>query len=433
VQYLIRVGTLIDGVSDQAKTDQVILIEDGTIKWVKGLSEVKLDDPQIPPVIDASDQVVMPGMVDCHVHVETNGEPDSGRYRLIDLPGSAALRALSNAQACLRAGFTTVRDCHGMEVLALRDAIDSGSLRGPRIVSCGYGVSATNGHMDWDRYPGARMRGNYGVADDPGAVRRVTRELLRLGADFIKTNATGGSFGGGKPGAQEMTEEELRAVTEAAHFAGKRVASHAMGAEGISAAVNAGVDSIEHGFWLTESTAEDMAQRGTYFVPTLTTLYFNTTRGFAGPYLSEERKQVLKERAHDVRERLFASVDLARRFGVTIASGSDVGGGPFITHGENATELVQLVEAGLSEMDAIRSATSIAAELLDLGNQIGRIDTNYAADLVFLNSNPLDDIRILTDKGMLAEVLKDGRPVLNSLPIDPMGNRRQHHEPVYII
>ncbi len=418
MDYLIKVAGVIDGVSDTVTPPKVIGVAGDRIEFVANPDEVS----QEASVLDASKYIAMPGLIDCHVHVRTNGEPDRKMQPLTDIPGQSVLRAVGNAQADLRSGYTTLRDCGGMEALALRNAAREGEVLVPRIMAAAYGITATAGHMDQDRYVGAKVTSNPGVADSPDEVRRVARELLKLGVDLIKTNATGGSFGNGhkpNPGAQQMTEEELAAAVEVAEMAGKKVASHAMGEAGIRAAVNAGVHSIEHGFWLTEDVAAQMAEQGTFFVPTMATLYRNTTRGFAGPDMSEETKEQLRQRAIRVRRRLFQSIEYAKDNGVKIVAGSDMGGGPFLYHGECATELGQLVEAGLSEMDVIRAATSRASELLDREDVLGRIAEDYWADLLLVDGDPSADISVLEDGAGVRGVFLGGRAVLLSRELSP--------------
>ncbi len=421
MEYLVKVGGVIDGVSDATTSPRVIAIEDGTIKHVARPEEVSSG----ARILDASRYVAMPGLIDCHVHVRTNGETDRRLQPLTDIPGESTLRSLKNAQSDLRSGYTTLRDCGGMEAVALRNAANRGEVLSPRIFAAGYGITATAGHMDQDRYVGARVTSNPGVADSPDEVRSVARSLLKLGVDLIKTNATGGSFGNGhrpNPGAQQMTEEELRAAVEVAHMAGKRVASHAMGEAGIRAAVNAGVDSIEHGFWLTEDVAAQMAEQGSFLVPTMATLFRNTTRGFAGPGMTEEWKEHLRQRAIRVRQRLFESIRYALEAGVKIVAGSDMGGGPFLYHGECATELTQLVEAGLGNMDAIKAATSRAAELIDRDDVLGRISEGYLADIVLVDGDPSKDITLLEDGAGVRGVILGGKPVLLTRELDPDGS-----------
>ncbi len=414
-------GNLIDGRGPE-QGPRVVAVKDGRIAFVAKPDEVSDDRP----LLDASTYTLIPGLIDCHVHVRTNGEVDRRLQPLTDIPGESTLRGLKNAQADLRSGFTTLRDCGGMEALALRNAVNSGDVLSPRIFAAGYGITATAGHMDQDRYVGARVHDNPGVADSPTEVRRVARSLLKLGVDLIKTNATGGSFGNGhrpNPGAQQMAGEELAAAVDVARMAGKRVASHAMGEAGIRAAVNAGVDSIEHGFWLTPDVAEQMADQGAFLVPTMATLFRNTTRGFAGPGMSDEVKEQLRQRAIWVRERLFESIEYARNAGVKIVAGSDMGGGPYLYHGECATELSQLVEAGLTPMDAIRAATSRAAELLDREDELGSIAEGYRADLVLVEGDPGRDISLLEEGRGVRGVVLDGCPVALTGALDAQGQR----------
>lgn len=405
MKYILRVKSIIDGEADAPLDYHEVAVENGRFLWIRptGSAEGCPDTP----VIDARDLIMLPGLIDAHVHLNNNSEPERAMFHLTDRPGDAAFRFLRNGHSTLKMGFTTVRDCAGVEALALRDAANRGDLVAPRIVACGYGISMTGGHMDWDKYPGARLGYNPGVADSPDQARRVARDLLKLGVDFIKVNATRG-FGGRIRGNQEMSYEEMKAVVEVAHRVGLRVAAHAMGTDGIRAAVDAGVDSIEHGFWLTREIADKMAEQGTFMVPTAATLFRNVTRGF-GPNISEQQRAHMHYLASTAREALMSSIKIAREAGVQVACGSDMGGGPFLYHGENATEIEQLVEAGFSNMDAIKAATAVSADLLDRKSDLGKVKPGFLADFVLLRADPLLDISILSKKESFAAVFLGGR------------------------
>ncbi len=405
--YIVEAGCMIDGVSDGVATKRRIAVADGYIRWTGSWEDVLPGAFAGLPVVNARNYTMMPGLIDGHVHLCNDSVADRGKVMLSDLPGAATLRALRNAERTLDMGFTTVRDCGGLEVLALRDAGSRGEYVIPRIQAAGYGICGTGGHMDRDRYYNARFLDNPGVADSPGEARRVARTLLRLGADFVKVNATRG-YGGKIRGHQEMTVDELAAVTEVVHKVGMRVASHAMGTDGIRASLDAGVDSIEHGFWLTEELAQQMAAQGTFLLPTAATLYRNVTRGFYPDGLDEPALQRMHVLASSARDAMFDSIAIAREHGVKVALGSDMGGGPFLHHGENATELHQLVEAGLTPDEAIRAGTSVVAELLDLDREVGCLQEGYRADFLLLQDNPLEDISVLSDENTFAGVFLEG-------------------------
>ncbi|MFO7942137.1 MAG: amidohydrolase family protein [Bacillota bacterium] len=408
--YVVEVDRLIDGTSDEVREKHSVAIEEDRFAWMgptgEGIPEKFRDWPSLP----AQGLTMIPGLIDGHVHLCNDSVPDRSLVMLNDLPGAATLRALRNARRTLDMGFTTVRDCAGMGTLALRDASKRGEYTTPRILAAGYGICGTGGHMDRDKFYNARFIDNPGVADSPAEVRRIARELLKLGADFIKVNATRG-YGGIIRGHQEMLTEELAAAAEIAHNAGRRVASHAMGTDGIRASLDAGIDSIEHGFWLTPELAEQMARQEAFLLPTAATLYRNVTRGFYSDGMSEEDLARMYDLAASAREAMFASLEMARSAGVKIALGSDMGGGPFLYHGENSTEIEQLVEGGLSPMEAIRASTSVVAELLDREEDLGRIAPDYRADFVLLRQDPTRDVAVLSREENIAGVFLGGRAV----------------------
>ncbi len=406
--YMIRIGRLIDGLSDVVLQDYLVAVEDGRFAWMGPAGEGNPGEYGDWPVLDAREYTMMPGLIDGHVHLCNDSVPDRAAVMLSDVPGAATLRALRNAERTLEMGFTTVRDCAGIGVLSLRDAGGRGEFAIPRIQSAGYGICNTGGHMDRDRFFNARFLDNRGVADSPDEVRRVTRELLKLGVDFIKVNATRG-FGGKIRGHQEMTTEEMSAATEVAHRVGKRVASHAMGTDGIRASLDARIDSIEHGFWLTPDLADQMAEQGSYLLPTAATLYRNVTRGFYRNGMTDEELARMHDLAASAREAMFQSMEYAIDSGVKIAVGSDMGGGPFLHHGENATEMEQLVEGGLSAMAALKAGTSVVADLMDRGDDLGRVAPGYLADFLLTSKDPTEDISILSEPGNIAGVFLEGR------------------------
>ncbi|MFP4200493.1 MAG: amidohydrolase family protein [Clostridia bacterium] len=408
--YLINVDGLIDGSSDEVLKEYSVAIENDRFAWIGPTRDGIPERFREWPSLSADGLTMIPGLIDGHVHLCNDSVPDRAAVMLNDLPGAATLRALRNARRTLDMGFTTVRDCAGMGTLALRDAANRGEYTTPRIQAAGYGICGTGGHMDRDRFYNARFRDNPGVADSPAEVRRVARELLKIGADFIKVNATRG-YGGIIRGHQEMLTEEMAAAVEVAHKAGRRVASHAMGTDGIRASLDAGVDSVEHGFWLTPELAEQMARQGSFLLPTAATLYRNVTRGFYSDGMSEADLARMHDLAASAREAMFASMEMAKSAGVKIAVGSDMGGGPFLHHGENSTEIEQLVEGGMSPMEAIKAATSVVAELLDRQEDLGQIAPDYLADFVLLRQDPTRDVGILSQRKNIAGVFLDGRAV----------------------
>lgn len=355
--------------------------------------------------IDCSGQFVLPGLIDCHVHVTSSGEPTeitTGRNEAAPL---RAWKAARNAKLTLGAGFTTVRDLGAPEALNihLARAIDAGLIPGPRILAAGLGVTMTGGHGH-----GFIAR----EADGPDEVRKAVREQLRAGAGTIKLFASGGVLTPGvNPRSPSFTEAELTAGVEEAHKALRTAAAHAQSTEGIKNAIRAGVDSIEHGVWLDEEAIALMIQRGTYLVATLTAPGVMADGGVeAGiePYAVEKSNLVLTDH--------YQSFRAAARAGVRLAMGTDQGT-PLNRPGENAQEIVRMVENGLSPASAILAATAWAADLLQV--QAGRIVEDKVADTVVFSADPLHDINALTRTGDIRLVLAGGRiAVRDGLPTE---------------
>ncbi len=388
--------------------------ESGKLIRIKGdriesvIEGKKSDSPNEIEILRAPNKTLIPGLIDAHVHTYSDGEEGREDYPARATTGYLALRSFINARKDLRAGFTAVRDCSSRRYVdvSLKKAIEEDGLRGPRMIISGHGLSMTGGHGDVSGFPNADIKEDLAVCDSPGGARKEARKQIKRGADFIKLHATGGSFGNGsKPGAQQLSEEEMRAAVEVAHRAGKKVAAHAMGTEGMEAAVRAGVDSIEHGFWLTEKVADLMAEKGTTLVPTLTPLYRNATRG--GGFDDEKKEEEFKSRAEEIRESHLRSFQLACDKGLTIACGSDSGGGPFLRHGENGVELELMEEAGMGTLEVLISATRINSRLLGLEEEMGTIEEGKLANLLLVQGDPSEDISLLRDESSL-KVIKQG-------------------------
>lgn len=296
----------------------------------------------------------------------------------------------------LQGGITTVRDLgsYGRSLFRLREAIQLGLCRGPRLVLCGQIVAATS--------PGARaFPGMYCEADGPDGMRRAVREQIRQGVDFVKVMSTGAlTVADEDVNPAQLTAEELEAVVDESHRMGFTVASHAEGLAGIRLSVEAGVDTLEHGEMAFEDSAvlAEMAQRGIIFVPTLC-VFDLVADGDAFPDWMRERARFLRESAEK-------TVAAARSEGVAIAMGADAG-----PHGENARELVRMVEAGLTPMEGIVAATSTAALACRLEAEVGTIEPGKAADLLVLDGDPLEDVRLFLDPARRWLVLQAGEPV----------------------
>ena len=386
---LLRNATLIDGTGAPPRADSDLLIENGRLTAVGRVEH----PPAGGEVRDLGGRSVLPGLIDCHVHLTTDGNADDVA-KMAELPApDLAWIASENARRTLHAGVTTVRDLGARDSIniRLREAINAGRLPGPRMRAVGAIVCITGGH-GW--FVGRQ-------ADGPDEVRKAVREQLRAGADAIKFTATGGVMTPGvDPRSPSFTREELRAGIEEAHNAFRRTAAHAQGTAGIKNAVAAGIDSIEHGIFLDDEVIETMRRQGTFFVPTLAAPFNISRHGLAAgiPAYAVEKSDRVRE-AHN------ASFKEALRAGVRIAMGTDAGT-PFNRHGENAQELALMVECGMTPLDAITASTKNAAELLDFAGETGTLEAGCSADLIIINADPLADITRLQYE--VAAVMKAG-------------------------
>jgi len=305
------------------------------------------------------------------------------------------LKAAQHAKLTLEAGVTTIRDMGGKDYIdiAIRDGIESGLLRGPRMICCGRLVCMTGGH-GWQF--GRETNGMDGV-------REAVREQLKMGVNFIKLIATGGVMTKGvDPGATQFTREELTAGVEEARKAGRRTATHAQGTEGIKNSLWAGVTSIEHGFFLDDEAIELMLERNAYLVPTLNAPYQIIRGGVkrgVPRYAVEKSKSVMKSH--------FQSVRRAYKSRIPIAMGTDAGT-PFNCHGDNLKEMELLLKTGFTSMEAIIATTKTASELLGLEKSIGTLEKGKRADLIVVDGNPLDDISLLQKKDKILAIMKEG-------------------------
>jgi imidazolonepropionase-like amidohydrolase len=394
-ERLILAGaTLIDGTGTPPAADRSVVVEEGRIVDI-------VPDARAPAgrVLRLGGLTLLPGLIDCHVHLCLGAEPDPVRPLADDPAALTALKAAIRCRHTVTAGVTTVRDLGGKDhiELALKRAIRDGLVPGPRILAAGKGICMTGGHGWW-----------FGrEADGPEEVRKAVREQLKEGADVIKVFATGGVMTPGvEPGSSQLTGEEIRVAVEEAAKAGRRVAAHAQGSHGIRTCVDAGVTSIEHGIFLTEELVERMKREGTFLVPTLVAAGAIAAGGEAAgipAFMVRKARQVI-----DSHRRSFA---LAVRAGVRIAAGTDAGT-PLNPHGGLAAELRLMVELGMAPMEALRAATSVAAAALGIEAEVGRVAPGLAADLVAVGGDPLADLRALSDVRL---VLVGGEPVVNRL------------------
>lgn len=412
---MIFAGTILDPASGETTGASTIRVKEGRIV---SISEGFTDRASLPQdvlddlcILDVSEKVVMPGFVDVHVHIQTVRDlVNQARNRLnsfVYTKADLALLAQRNAKQVLMAGFTTVRnagDNTGV-MLAIRRAIRRGDIVGPRIQLSGpaLGPSGTQGDPSrWGYRPAItevlEMEQQASVCDGVDACTRNVRRVVGLGSDWIKLKASGGVeiMKPGEPDP-EFTQEELNVMVETGHLLGRKVLAHAISGEAIKSALRAGVDSIEHGTEIDKSTIKLFKKSGATLVPTLLAPY-----DWGQAVIKRDIGRMNFAHAQKVMDTTFASVKLAYQEGVPIALGSDVG---YSAHTDGAKEFILLVKAGLSELDAIRAGTVVAADLLGLSQEIGRIEPGFLADMVILPGNPLENIDVVLS---LDFVIKEG-------------------------
>ena len=384
---------IIDGTGTEPVRGRSVVVEKGIITAV-------VEDARAPRGngVDLAGHTLLPGLINCHVHLCLGAEADPVRPLREEPLGLTAIKALLRARETARAGVTTVRDLGGREYveIAVRRAIQEGLIDGPRIVAAGRPVCMTGGHGHWLGRE----------ADGPDDARKAVREQLKAGADVIKIIATGGVMTPGvEPGSPQLTLDEMRAAIEEASRAGRRTAAHAMASSGISDAIAAGITSIEHGIYLTEEIVAHMRRDGTFLVPTL-----NAPAAIASGGLAAGIPDFMVRKSEVVVPAHVASFQLAHRAGVRIAAGAD-SGTPLNFHGSLLPELTLMVKYGMTPLEAIRAATVTAADCLGLGEVTGRVAPGYAADLIAVAGDPAERIEALAD---LKLVLVSGRVLMGA-------------------
>jgi len=371
----IKGGTVIDGTGTEPLRDGVVLVRDGRIAAIGKPGEVEI--PSDAEVIDASGKTVMPGMIDSHMHL-------SGTYRAVRL-----------LRQTLEAGFTTIGHVGGLSgsgVVALRDAIECGDLRGCSRLVAGAVVAPTAGHV----------RGR--TADGPWEVRKAVREMVAARVDFIKTSASGGFWAPHEEcWWRDYTFEELAALTDEAHSVGMRVGVHAHSQPGLDNSIRAGIDIIYHGAFIDDAAIDGIAGKGLYYIPTLRVTTERNIRVKVEANRPWEARKI--KEAHPIHRE---GVRKAHERGVKIGVGTDLPGTPPWRAGDNAVELVELVKCGLSPMEAIEAATRVTAEALGIDDEIGTVESGKKADIIVVDGDPLDDITVLTEIDRIVVVIKDG-------------------------
>ncbi|MFV3130573.1 amidohydrolase family protein [Niveispirillum sp. KHB5.9] len=389
---LIQAGTLLAVPGKAPLSQQTLVVTDGKVGAVKAgyLDAAGAGAPAGSRVIDLRDSFVLPGLIDCHVHLTGELGPRSQLAEVQDDPEETVLDGVAYAHRTLMAGFTTVRDlgAPARTGFALRDAINKGEVQGPTILAAGMMVSITAGHGDVNGFSeevthALRPESLCNGADD---CRRAVREQIRKGADVIKLATTGGVLSNIAAGTgQQMFDDEAKAIVDTAHLMGKKVASHAHAAGGINLALRSGVDSVEHGSYLDAEGIKLLKEKGAYLVPTLLAGYTVVGMAKASTTLTPAQAQ----KALEVGERMKSSFGNAVKQGVKVAFGTDSG---VSHHGENAYEFKLMVEAGMPASDAIKSATVNAADLLDRGTRIGTLEAGKDADIIAVAKSPLEDV-----------------------------------------
>ena len=399
----IRAGSLIDGKSDKPRHDQVIVVHGNRIESVTDSATAKI--PSAATVIDLSKATVLPGLIDSHTHIFLQGEdPAQGGYDANILNAPLALRAARATVAARRAleqGFTTLRDVEtegaGYGDVGIKQAIEQGYIPGPRLFISTRAISTTGGYPLEGYAPELDMPKGAQIVDGPVEARKAAREQLDHGADWIKVYMTHRSWVGknGELVSQPtLTVDELRAIVDETHGWGKKVACHAYGGIGLHRALDGGCDSIEHGLDLDDAAISQMLKQGTWYVPTISAYYHD----WAPADTPAGRRDRLRVSLHE------PSFKKALKAGVKIAFGTDMGGIPWSE--PIAQEFPRMVELGMPPMEAIQSATSRAAIMLDMDGKIGIVAPGAFADIIAVSGDPLQDIKAL---GSVQFVMKDGK------------------------
>jgi len=375
--------------------DRGVVVEPGDL-LIEGDRIVAVGPTSVPPdavVIDLGDLTLLPGLMDMEVNLLLGGPDHNSPLNPVqDDPALRTLRAVANARRTLRAGFTTVRNL-GLFVqtggllldVALMKAIDLGWIEGPRVVPAGHAITPTGGHLDPTMFQAFAphimpLTVEEGIANGISEVRKAVRYQIKHGARVIKVCASGGVMSHtGPAGAQQYSDEELRAIADEAHRAGLKVAAHAHGDDGIRAAIEAGIDCIEHGSLMSDETIGLMVDRGTFLVAT-TYLADGMDVSHAAPELQAKAAEVFPRAKETIRK--------AIKRGVLVACGTDA---PAIPHGRNAKELIALVDRGMTPLQALRAATIVSARLIDVDDR-GRLEPGLLADVIGVGGNPLEDI-----------------------------------------
>jgi imidazolonepropionase-like amidohydrolase len=406
---IIHAGTLLAKPGSNIETNKSIIIEKNIIKDIENgfitASNLNLQDDATVTIIDLKDKFVLPGFIDLHTHITGERDPNSNPHEWTTLyDEEIAFRTIPYLSKTLMAGFTTVRNLGANYKLinSIKNAVASGDIDGPRIIAATGAISATGGHGDSHGYRTEienAFEKEVGICNGVDDCRRAVRALVKQGADVIKITATGGVLSNTNAGVgQQFTDDELAVIVETANSLGRKVAAHAHEADGINAALRAGVQTIEHGSYLNDESVKLFNETGAYLVATL----------LAGVSVTEELEvnenipPAIADKIRQVGPVVEASFKRALKGKVKIAFGTDSG---VSKHGTNAREFELMVKYGMDENKAIKSATITAAEVLGMSNKIGTIETGKIADIIAVNGNPLENISVLMN---MFFVMKEG-------------------------
>lgn len=396
-------GKLINTKTGKVLSNKTIVVSGNIIMAINdGYTDPKSNEDT---VIDLKDKTVMPGLIDLHVHIESESNPRRYMDRFTKNEADVAFGSLKYAKITLMAGFTTVRDMGGSGVnLALRDAIARGEVDGPRIVTAGKAIGTTGGHADPTNGVRNDLKGDpgpkEGVINSVDDAKKAVRQRYKNGADVIKITATGGVLSVAKNGQNpQFTLEEIKAICDTAKDYGMTIAAHAHGDEGMRRAVIGGVTTIEHGTLMSDETMELMKQYGTYYVPTIT----------AGKEVVEKAKikgyfpDIIVPKALEIGPKIQGTFAKAYKKGVKIAFGTDAGVFP---HGKNGKEFGYMVEVGMPAMEAIQAATITNADILGMKDKLGQLEIGLLADIVATDDDPTKNINTMEH---VSFVMKEGK------------------------